>query len=845
MAKEGHSTAAGGERLHPVLTENQAKVIKDKYLQDAPDVETWLKGVAHNIALSELLFDAESGRWDLFEGVSVQVTRGSSAEGAPAAKFFLFQDGLTDLERREANSKALLRNLERARERHPTARRLAAAWASRFYELMASWDFLPNSPTLVNAGRELQQLSACYVIPVQDSIEGVARAMEAQSIIQKSGGGTGFSFSRLRPKGDAVKKTHGVASGAVSFMQLFDKMTEVVKQGGVRRGANMGVLHYTHPEIREFIALKTQPGLMSNFNLSVAIDEAFMKAVDDDLDIELRNPRNGEPAGRVKAREMFELMVEGAWKTGDPGLIVLDRINASASNPTPGLGAIEAVNPCGEQPLLPWEPCNLGSLNLARFVSGPLGRGAFDFERLAGAVRLATRFLDDVIEVNNYPLPQIERLAKGNRRIGLGVMGYAEALVKMGIPYDSEEALRFAERLMGFVQEEALAASEELARERGVFPNWGGSIYDPQSPHFRGEARAPRHAALTTIAPTGTIALAAGLQGSGIEPFFSIAYTRYNARALDALKRGQTPAAADTFIEANPLFKEMAAERGYFGLSEQELWAKVNANQGRVRGLSFVPEELRKLFATSHDVSPEFHVKTQAAFQKHVDNGVSKTVNLPNAATREEVRRVFLMAYRLGLKGITIYRDGSKAQQVLSLPSVPSRMKRPEPTEARGATSAYYQVQTGYGPLHVHINYDERGPYQVFANIPPLGTEISALASVVGILLSKYLAQGGDPVRILNHLNSVKGDRPVGVGAKRIDSIPHAISVVLREHLEKTGWLVRKNGKNGDTLQQGVPVFTAATPPPEYCPSCYSPRAARVSGCGGITCLDCGYSECS
>jgi ribonucleoside-diphosphate reductase alpha chain len=839
MAKESHSIAAGRERLRLVLNENQFKVIKDKYLQDAPDVETWLRGVAHNIALSELLFAAESGRWDLFEGVSVKVAQASSAEGAPAAKFLLFQDGLTDLERREANSRALLRNLERACERHPEAKRLVDAWSSRFYEMMASWDFLPNSPTLVNAGRELQQLSACYVLPVQDSIEGVARAMEAQSIIQKSGGGTGFSFSRLRPKGDAVKKTHGVASGVVSFMQLFDKMTEVIKQGGVRRGANMGVLHYTHPEIREFIALKTQPGLMSNFNLSVAIDEAFMKAVDDDLDIELRNPRNGESAGRAKARDLFELMVDCAWKTGDPGLIVLDRINASASNPTPGLGAIEAVNPCGEQPLLPWEPCNLGSLNLSRFVSGPVGRGAFDFERLAAAVRLATRFLDDVIEVNNYPLPQIERLAKGNRRIGLGVMGYAEALVKMGISYDSDEALRFAERLMGFVQEEALAASEELARERGVFPNWGGSIYDPQSPHFRGEARAPRHAALTTIAPTGTIALAAGLQGSGIEPFFSIAYTRYNARALDALKRGQTPSSADTLIEANSLFKEMAAERGYFGLSERELWAKVNANKGRVRGLSFVPEELQKLFATSHDVSPEFHVKTQAAFQKHVDNGVSKTVNLANAATREEVRRVFLMSYRLGLKGITVYRDGSKAQQVLSLPSSPSRMKRSEPTQAHGASSAYYQVQTGYGPLHVHINYDERGPYQVFANIPPLGTEISALTSVVGILLSKYLAQGGDPIRILKHLNSVKGDRPLGMGEKRIDSIAHAISVALREHLEKTGWFVKKNGpvEGGDALLQGVPR--------EYCPSCYSPRVAHVSGCGGITCLDCGYSECS
>ena len=655
-------------------------------------------------------------------------------------------------------------------------------------------------------------------------------------VIQKSGGGTGFAFSRLRPKGDPVKKTRGAASGALSFMRLFDTMTAVVKQGGTRRGANMGVLHYTHPEIREFLALKAQPGVMENFNLSVAVDQAFMDAVAADAEIELVNPRTGESAGTANARDLFEEIAENAWRTGDPGLVVLDRINASGSNPTPGLGQIESTNPCGEQPLLPWEPCNLGSINLSALVEGPTGKGELNLKTLRGVVADALRFLDDVIEVNNYPLPEIEALAKGNRRVGLGVMGYAEALVKLGLAYDSPEALAFAESVMKEVGETALAASEDLARERGAFPNWTGSIYDPASPHFRGEKHAPRHCARTTIAPTGTIALAAGLQGSGIEPFFGIGYRRHNAKALEAIKQGRAPEPEDVYEELNPLFRELAAENRHFGLTEKQLFEKIQSHGGSVRAVPEIPPAIARLFPTAHEVSVEYHVKTAAAFQKCTDNGVSKTINLPATATVLDVERAYTLAYVEGLKGITVYRDGSKAQQVLSLPSAPSRAKRREPESGAAVASEYYEIKTGYGPLHVHVNFDERGPSQIFTNLPPLGTEISALTALIGILLSKYLAEGGDPVGILKHLNSVKGDKPLGFGDKRVDSIAHAVAIALRRHLEKNGWMITDQERGFDaSLLRRV----------ETCPKCRSANVSHESGCAGPTCHDCGYAECS
>ena len=426
--------------------------------------------------------------------------------------------------------------------------------------------------------------------------------------------------------------------------------------------------------------------------------------------------------------------------------------------------------------------------------------GRWDFPRLKEATALAVRFLDDVIEVNDYPLPEIERLAKGNRRIGLGVMGWAEALVKSSIPYADPKALALADKVMSFINGTALDASEALAAERGVFPNWKDSSYDPKSKFFRGDKRTPRHCARTTIAPTGTIAIAAGLQGGGIEPFFAVEYTRYNARGLEALKNGKEPDPNDVFVEVNPLLAEYGGNKA--------------------------------LFATAHDISTETHIKMQAAFQKHTDNGVSKTINLPATATVADVRAAYLMAYRHGCKGVTIYRDGSKTQQVLNLK--PPSARRREPDATLGLASDYYQIRTGYGPLHVHVNYDERGPFQLFTNIPPLGTEIAGLTSLVGILVSKYLAEGGDPVRLLKHLNSIKGDKPIGLGPNKVDSIPHAIAIALRTHLKKTGWL------EGAALDETPPAA-----PAEHCPKCFSRNVAHESGCSGVTCHDCGHSECS
>ena len=817
------------------LTPNQLKVIKDKYLRDAPSAEAWLTGVARNVALAEVLAHPKAEAWGVFTGVDRKVVPVPAVDGAASGRMMLFHQGLPDNDARQANFSRLLANLEKACAKHAEAKALREEWAAKFYGLMAHWDFLPNSPTLMNAGRELQQLSACYVLPVPDSMEAITKSLAAQSMIQKSGGGTGFSFSQLRPKGDPVKKTQGVASGALSFMKLFDTMTDVVKQGGTRRGANMAILRYDHPEIMDFIRMKTQPGVMENFNISVGVDAAFMRAVQADAEYDLINPRSGKPAGKLRAKEVFDAMVDLAWKTGDPGYVVLDRINASGSNTTPALGQIESTNPCGEQPLLPWEPCNLGSLNLAAFVDGEAGAGRWDFPRLKETVALAIRFLEDVIEVNNYPLPEIERLAKGNRRIGLGVMGWAEALVKSGVAYGDPEALKLGDKVMSFINGAALDASEAIARERGVFPNWRDSAYDPDSKHFRGERRLPRHCARTTIAPTGTIAIAAGLQGGGIEPFFAIAYTRYNAKALDLLKHGKQPDDKDVFFEVNPLFREVAEKAGWFGMDEKTLMKRIDQNHKSAFGISEIPEKIQRLFATAHDVSVETHVRMQAAFQRHTDNGVSKTINLPQEATVDDVRSAYLLSYEQGCKGITVYRDGSKAQQVLNISSAPSKGKRRTPEASLGLDAEYYQIRTGYGPLHVHINYDEKGPFQLFTNIPPLGTEIAGLTSLVGILISKYLGEGGDPLRLLKHLNSVKGDRPIGLGPNRVDSVPHALAIALRAHLKKTGWI------DGEPAAEPAPEAA----PAEHCPKCFSRNVSHESGCSGVTCHDCGHSECS
>jgi ribonucleoside-diphosphate reductase alpha chain len=538
-----------------------------------------------------------------------------------------------------------------------------------FYDLMTSLRFLPNSPTLGNAGRPLQQLSACFVLPVDDSMVSIFDAVKQTALIHQSGGGTGFAFSRLRPSGDPVSSSGGVASGPVSFMRVFDAATEAIKQGGTRRGANMAILDARHPDIEEFISLKGDMVSLTNFNISVAVDEEFMRAVQSDAEYELVNPRTHEVTGTRRARVIFEQIVANAWRNGDPGLVFLDRINAD--NPTPALGAMEATNPCGEQPLLPYESCNLGSLNLARFVvnkqqaTGNRGsdKAEVDWDGLAAAITVAVRFLDNVIDTNAYPVAEIDAKTKLTRKIGLGVMGFADTLFQLGISYDSEEALQLADRLMAFIREHADAASEDLAAERGVFPAWEESIYGPKgaspSPHASAErgrriVRPFRNSTRTTVAPTGTLSIIADCTG-GIEPAFALAFTRQHN--LDP--RSKNPV---RLTEVNPVFEQAARTRGFYS---RELVEHLAAG-GSLRERSEVPEDVRRLFVTAHEIEPAWHVRMQAAFQRHVDNAVSKTINFPQQATASDVAEAYMLAYREGCKGITIYRDGSRAGQVLS-----------------------------------------------------------------------------------------------------------------------------------------------------------------------------------
>ncbi len=514
----------------------------------------------------------------------------------------------------------------------------SGVWEERFFTLMTELRFLPNSPTLMNAGKEIGQLAACFVLPVDDSMKSIFDTLKNTALILQSGGGTGFSFSRLRPRSDIVRTTGGIASGPVSFMKIYNTATEVIKQGGARRGANMGILRIDHPDILDFIEAKRSQGELTNFNISVAVTDAFMAALKKDEEYELVNPRTGKPVGRLRARVVFDAIVRSAHETGDPGLVFIDRINRF--NPTPHLGEIESTNPCGEQPLLPYEACVLGSMNLSKYVrnsiiDNPEGNPVIDYESLGEDIRVAVRFLDDCIDTNRYPLPEIEKMHKGNRKIGLGVMGWADMLILLGIQYNSAQGFSLAREVMSFIQTRSREVSAELADKRGVFPNFKGSIYDaPGMPKVR-------NATTTTIAPTGTISIIADCS-SGIEPIFALAYRRL---ILDT-----------ELMEVNKYFFALARKLGFYS---QELEKKV-LMRGRLRGIKEVPAWIKRLFKTAHEIPPKDHIEMQAAFQEYTDNAVSKTVNLPKSAKRTDVEKAFLLAYEKGCKGVTVFRYGAR-----------------------------------------------------------------------------------------------------------------------------------------------------------------------------------------
>jgi len=680
------------------------------------------------------------------------------------------------------------------------------ATEEEFYQLMSSLEFLPNSPTLMNAGRELGQLSACFVIPVDDSMESIFDAVKYTALIHKSGGGTGFSFSRLRPEGDFVKSTSGVASGPVSFMEVFDTTTDVTKQGGTRRGANMGILSVDHPDIMRFITAKDDPTALTNFNISVAVTNEFMEAVKQGKDYNLVNPRTREIVTKLNAKEVFDKIVDMAWKTGDPGIVFIDQINKA--NPTPQLGSIESTNPCGEQPLLPYESCNLGSINLAKMLKASNGGFKIDYPKLAETVKLTVRFLDNVIDVNKFPLPQIEEMTKKTRKIGLGVMGFADMLIMLGIPYNSEEALKVASEIMRFVQDEAGKASVELARERGVFPAFSGSIHDRRgSPKLR-------NASCTTIAPTGTLSIIAGCS-SGIEPLFALSYTR---NILDGAR----------LIEVNPYFEEAARNGGFYS---KELMQKL-AEGAHLSDIEGVPEKIKRLFVTAHEISPQWHVRVQAAFQRSTDNAVSKTVNFPHEASREDIAKVYMMAYDEGLKGITIYRDRSRETQVL----VTGREEKEEqtskltprkrPTETRGTIT---KVNTGCGSLYITVAYDDLGIFEVFATLGKAGGCASAQLEATCRLISLALRAGIDVGSVVKQLRGIRCPSIAWEGGKSILSCADAIASVLEKHI------------SGETTQPQTEDYGLVKNLAGQCPECGN-LLRYQEGC--YNCPSCGYTKC-
>lgn len=716
--------------------------------------------------------------------------------------------------------------------------------ATEFYRLMTSLEFLPNSPTLMNAGRELGQLSACFVLPVGDSMDEIFESVKHAALIHKSGGGTGFSFSRIRPKNDVVKSTKGVSSGPISFMTVFDAATETVKQGGTRRGANMGILQVDHPDILDFVTCKQQNDRLNNFNISVAMTDAFMDAVEQDGEYDLVSPRNRTAVKRLQARKVFDTIVNMAWKNGDPGIIYLDRINQY--NPTPHIGMVESTNPCGEQPLLPYESCNLGSINLARMLA-PGGR-EIDFDKLRHTVRQAVHFLDNVIDANRYPIEKISQMTRANRKIGLGVMGFADMLLEMGIPYNSDEAVRTGEKVMKFITDEGRKASEELAATRGAFPNFKGSIYDSPG------AAPVRNATVTTIAPTGTLSIIAGCS-SGIEPLFGLTFVR---KVLDGAE----------LLEVNPVFERTAKNGGFYS----DKLMKEIAEHGGCTNIQTVPEDVQKVFVTAHDITPEWHIKMQAAFQKYTDNAVSKTVNFPHAATQKDVEKVYLLAYKTGCKGVTIYRDGSRDEQVLSTGATEKARKaaatshgavtvasaspelaeekkpRNRPVLTHGVTQ---KIPTGCGNLYITINEDEEGICEVFSTMGKSGGCAASQSEAVSRMVSLALRSGVSLESIIKQVKGIRCPSPAWGEGGSILSCPDAIGRALERY-----------AKEGTNHRHHHKPRAAASPMPTVaytssdcvkgdnknhlglCPECPDCGGLLEFGEGCAFCRGCGFSKC-
>ena len=673
-----------------------------------------------------------------------------------------------------------------------------------FYLMLTSLVFLPNSPTLMNAGRRLGQLSACFVLPVEDSMESIFDAVKNTAIIHKSGGGTGFSFSRLRPNGDIVGSTKGISSGPVSFMTVFDTATEAVKQGGTRRGANMGILRVDHPDILSFITCKDDTSRFNNFNISIALTDEFMQAVEEDKPYDLINPRTRKVTNTLKAKDVFHLIVEHAWKNGEPGIVFIDRVNDS--NPTPKVGKIESTNPCGEQPLLPYESCNLGSINLARMVKAE--RREVDWDKLKDTTSKAVHFLDNVIDLNKYPLQKIEEMTKSNRKIGLGVMGWADMLLQLGIPYNSDKAAGLAEDVMKFIQNEGKQASAALAAERGVFPNYRGSIYD-------GKIEL-RNATVTTIAPTGTLSIIAGCS-SGIEPIFAVSFVR---TVMEGTK----------LIEINPYFEKVAKERGFWS---RELMEKI-ADRGSIQEFDDIPDDVKAVFVTAHDITPMEHIMMQAAFQKFVDNAVSKTVNFPHKATPKDVEDVYLLAYKLGCKGVTVYRDGSREKQVLTkgrkdekaaIESWQKIVPRKRPDVIRGATRF---MKTGCGNLYVTINEDEQGHlFELFTSMGKAGGCAASQSEAIGRLVSLAFRSNIEPEEVIKQLKGISCHSPIWHEGGRILSCSDAIARALEKYHTK--------GSKGNGDSHNVVMIMGA------CPECGG-AIEHEGGCA--VCHNCGFTRC-